>query len=176
MDYKKIDLFDKIIFEKAVIKPPFKRPVPMHDEACFLHIRQGAYNSYSEDEHIKITEKQSVLMKCGNYIGRMVAYSETGVYEAIAVHFYPDVLRKVYEDSLPDFLKKNNYSFNSNMVKLEANILIEKYIEGLLFYFDTPQLITEEILILKLKEIVLLLLQTENAPKVIEILSNLFTN
>ena len=44
-----------------------------------------------------------------------------------------------------------------------------------MFYVENEQLVTEEILVLKLKEIILLLLQTENASKIIEIMSNLFS-
>nr|WP_242527975.1 AraC family transcriptional regulator [Muricauda sp. CAU 1633] len=44
----------------------------------------------------------------------------------------------------------------------------------MLFYFDNPSLVNEEILALKLKEIVLLLYQTKNAPAIQVILSNLF--
>ena len=175
IDYKRIDLFGKLLFEKAVIKPPFKIDVPMPDEACFLHVRQGEYYSVSEEESLTVPEKQAVLMKCGNYLGKMVGNPKNGIYEAIAVHFFPEVLKKVYEDALPEFLKKHNYRFHQNMVKLESTKLIEKYIESLFFYFEHPQLVSNDILILKLKEIILLLLQTENSPKVIEILSNLFT-
>ena len=175
IDYKRIDLFGKILFEKAVMKPPFKINVPMPEEACFLHIRQGLYNSYSEEELLEVYEKQAVLMKCGNYVGQMVGNPKTGIYEAVAVHFFPDVLKKVYDDALPDFLKKHNYRFHKNMIKLESTKLVEKYIESLFFYFEHPHLVSDDILILKLKEIILLLLQTENSPKVIDILSNLFT-
>jgi transcriptional regulator GlxA family with amidase domain len=58
---------------------------------------------------------------------------------------------------------------------MKATILVRKYIESILFYFENPQLVTEDILILKLKEIILLLLQTGDSPRVIEILTNLFS-
>src|SRR5690606_10775181 len=50
-----------------------------------------------------------------------------------------------------------------------------KYIEGLLFYFENPSLVNDEILILKLKEIVLLLSQTGDADTIQAILSQLFS-
>ena len=45
----------------------------------------------------------------------------------------------------------------------------------MLFYFDNPSLVDEEILVLKLKEIILLLKQTKNAPVIQQILSQLFS-
>ena len=45
----------------------------------------------------------------------------------------------------------------------------------MLFYFDKPTFINEDILIIKLKEIVLLLCQTKNALVIQQILSQLFS-
>ena len=173
-EHQTIDLFGHMLFEKAVITPPFKRENPMPDEACFLYVLDGTLNSISEQEALLVHRDEAVLLKCGNYLAQMLATRENKRYEALAVHFYPDVLKKVYNDALPSFLREGSYTFSKNMVKVEASILIQKYIESLLFYFENPGLVTEDILILKLKEIVLLLLQTENAPGILEVFSNLF--
>ena len=175
LDYKRIDLFGKLLFETATIKPPFKVPNPMHNEACFLHIKEGGYNSISADEFITVHTKQSVLMKCGNYVGQMLPDKRTGKYRAVAVHFHPEVLKKIYAHDIPGFLKSNTKPPASNMALVEASIPVEKYVEDVLFYFANPHLVNEDILILKTKEIILLLMQTQNAPRVLQILENLFT-
>ncbi|PZQ76896.1 MAG: AraC family transcriptional regulator, partial [Flavobacterium johnsoniae] len=64
---------------------------------------------------------------------------------------------------------------NKSNEKINNDFLIQKYIEGLLFYFENPSLINEDILVLKLKEIILLLSQTQNAEAVQIILSQLFS-
>ena len=175
-DHKRIDLFGQILFEKALIIPPFKTPNPMKNEACFLHVREGTYDSYSEEKFLQINTRQSVLMKCGYFVGQMVADSETGQYQAVAVHFHPEVLRKIYGNDLPSFLvnQKKNIP-RHNMALIEASIPVDKYVEDVLFYFDNPHLVNEELLCLKTKEIILLLMQTQNAPHIIQILENLFT-
>lgn len=173
IEHKTLDLFGKMLFETMVLTPPFQKPNPMPDEACFLYVIEGAYDSTSEQEQIRIQADESVLMKCGNYLSDMVSTPESDEYQAVAVHFYPDVLLKIYENKLPDFLKNNDQS-NTGMAKLNSDILIKKYIDGLLFYFENPQIVDEEILILKLKEIIVLLNKTKNAPAIRAILSNLF--
>ncbi len=175
VEHKTIYLFGKLLFELALIKPPFKKPNPMPNEACFVHIRQGAYNSISEDEILKSYQGQSVLMKCGSYLSQMVPDSETGMYEAVAVHFHPEVLRKIYEKETPSFLYKKKVYTGNNMTVIHASAPIEKYIEDILFYFDHPQLANEDILVLKVKEIILLLMQTRDASNVRHILENLFS-
>lgn len=174
-EHKCLNLFQKMLFEKAVIKPPYTLPNIMPNEACFLYIKLGVGYIASEEETVLLEEGESILMKCGYFLGELLSEKKTGEYEAIAIHFYPEILIKIYDGALPSFLKNHNYKFDKNMVKIGAGPLIEKYIEGLMFYFENPQLATEELLILKLKEIILLLLQTKNAPALIEIMKNLFT-
>lgn len=162
-----------MLFETMVLTPPFHKPNPMPDEACFLYVIEGTYDSTSAEEKIRIHTDESVLMKCGNYLSDMIATPESDKYQAVAVHFYPDVLLKIYKNKLPDFLKKEGPS-DTGMAKLNSDLLIKKYIDGLLFYFENPQIVDEEILILKLKEIIVLLNKTKNAPEIRTILSNLF--
>ena len=146
----------------------------MPNEACFLYVLEGAYNSISEEEQLLVRKDEAVLMKCGNYLSQMRSTQADKKYEAIAVHFFPDVLKKVYRDELPKALLSAETEKPQTMVKVETSLLIQKYIESVLFYFENPGLVSEEILVLKLKEIILLLLQTENAPGILEIMSNLF--
>ncbi|AUP79875.1 helix-turn-helix domain-containing protein [Flavivirga eckloniae] len=173
IDYKRLDLFGKMLFETMVLKPPFQKDNIMQNEACFLHIIEGTYNSTSEKEQIQVNSKESILMKCGNYLSDMIPTPNTEKYQAIAVHFFPEVLSRIYENKLPEFLKKKT-SPSIGMAKIHNDKVIEKYIDSLLFYFENPQVVDEEILILKLKEIILLLSKTKNAPEIKIILSNLF--
>jgi AraC-like DNA-binding protein len=95
--------------------------------------------------------------------------------EMVIVTFHPDILKKVYERELPLILQPNNKVTNQSSEKINNDFLIQKYIEGLLFYFENPSLVNDDILILKLKEIILLLSQTEKSETVQVILSQLFS-
>ncbi len=174
-EYKTIDLFGKLLFEKVILTPPYRKPHPMPDEACFLYIIEGQYHSISQKDVLKINTRESVLMKCGNYLSQMYASGQNSRYEAVAVHFYPDILKKVYENQLPGFLKVEYKDAPPlTQSKIQADLLIHKYIDSIQFYFENQSLINDDILVLKLKEIILLLNQTANAPAMRAILSNLF--
>ncbi|MBI3195638.1 MAG: helix-turn-helix transcriptional regulator [Ignavibacteriae bacterium] len=176
IEHKQFDLFGKMLFEKVILIPPFKKPNPMPNEACFLHIIEGEYNSISEIKQLRIPAKESVLMKCGNYLSQMFTSATSKRYEAIAVHFHPDILKRIYDKELPKFLQESKRNpMNNGMGKIKSTPLLQKYIEGILFYFENPTLVNEELLILKLKELILLLNQTKDAPVVQQILSELFS-
>lgn len=175
VEYKTIELFGKMLFEKVILIPPFRKKNPMSDEACFLYVMEGEYNSISEKEQLRIQADESVLMKCGNYLSHMYPSGNSKRYEAVAVHFYPEILKKIYDSEMPNFLKRQDKNPKAlGMGRINSDLLISKYIEGILFYFENPSLVNEEILILKLKEIILLLDQTKNAPAIHIVLSNLF--
>ena len=150
-------------------------PIPMPNEACFIHIKKGGINAISAKDVLPIDEEQSVLMKCGHYVSQLLPNKETGIYEAFAVHFYPDVMRKIYEDGLPEFLKPGKVMKGAGFAAIEVSYLINRYVEDLQYYLDHPHLVNEAISIHKLKEIILLLVQTEDASKISDILKNLFT-
>ncbi|MBV6442616.1 MAG: AraC family transcriptional regulator [Haliscomenobacteraceae bacterium CHB4] len=176
LEHKTLDLFGKMLFEKAVIRPPFRRPNPMPNEACFLYILKGGVRTVSSVEYAHAEEKEALLMKCDSYYSRMLPSQITGTYEAVAVHFYPEVLKKVFSRDTPSFLHATpGRSPGNSMVKLKVDILLEKYFDSILFYFANPDLVSDELLILKLRELLLLLDNTGNAPGIREIMSNLFT-
>lgn len=165
-----------MVFETAIVKPPFKSLHQLDNEACFLYVLEGSNNHYSEEGHINYNKDEAVLMKCGNFIFDITPDKDTGKGGIVAIHFYPDVLKKIYDNEIPEFLKnKKKLPYQTNMSLVKSNVLVKKYIESLLFYFENHALVTEELMILKLKEIILLLLNTEDAPAIIEIMHNLFS-
>ncbi|MFH4966500.1 AraC family transcriptional regulator [Gaetbulibacter sp. M235] len=170
------ELFGKLALEKVTIKTPFKIPNPTIDEACFLYVIEGEINYQLEKEQLSVHSKDALLLKCGNYFSQMKNFKTSKIQEIIFIHFHPDILKKIYEKELPKiFNVPENRQENTYICKINNDFLIKKYIEGLLFYFDNPSLINEEIVALKLKEIILLLCQTKNAPIIQQILSQLFS-
>lgn len=176
IERKIYELFGKKLIEKLVITAPFKIPGPMPEEACFLYVIQGEINYRIERDEINIPAKDAVLLKCGNYFGQMINTKSSKKEEVIIVHFHPEILKRVYDRELPKILQvPQKIDATINLERINNELLIQKYIEGLLFYFDNPSLVDEEILVLKLKEIILLLAQTKNAPVIQQILSQLFS-
>ncbi len=176
LEHRTIDLLGKKVFEKAVVTPPFKNPNPLPNEACFLYVLEGENNSYSEEELLVIEQHEGVLMKCGNYMYDGIADTTSGQFGMVAIHFHPDILKQLYEKEIPIFMKNREVqAYSVNMTKVEADVTIQNYMKSLLFYFENPGLVTQELLTLKLKEIILLLLNTKDAPIIMEIMNNLFS-
>lgn len=175
-DYKKHDLFGKTLLQKIALTASFKFDFPVTEQACFLYVLQGEFQYQVDTEQINIPANYSLLLNCITSGKQLRNPEPPSTCEIVIVTFYPDILKKIYDRELPTLLHapKNIVSNKSNE-KINNDFLIQKYIEGLLFYFENPSLINEDILVLKLKEIILLLSQTQNAEAVQIILSQLFS-
>ncbi len=174
-DYRKIDLFGKTFIQKVDFKPPFEFSFPVSERACFLYMLKGEMQYQFNDAHLNIPTNYSLLLNCINS-GRQIHEADTNSDgEIVIVTFHPDILKRIYERELPLVLQPNNKVTNQSSGKINNDFLIQKYIEGLLFYFENPSLVNDEILILKLKEIILLLSQTQAAETIQVILSQLFS-
>lgn len=175
-NYKKIELFGKPLMQKIVMEAPFRFDFPVADQACFIYILEGAVQYKNKDKQMDLPASYSLFLNCLT-LGKQI--NDTGTKyncEIVIVTFHPDIIKKIYVRELPVILQlpKNVVSKRSEQ-KIGNDFLIQKYVEGLLFYFENPSLVNEDILILKFKEIVLLLSQTKSAGSLQIILSQLFS-
>ncbi|WP_209137483.1 MULTISPECIES: AraC family transcriptional regulator [Niastella] len=169
-------MFGKTVVQKVVITPPFQFTFPIADNACFLYMLEGETQYQLDEEQINIPCKHSLFLNCINSRKQLSNSNSSVTNEIVIVNFHPDILKRIYDRELPLLLQAPQKLISNKSTEIINNdYLIQKYIEGLLFYFKNPSLINEEILILKLKEIILLLSQTRNAESIQVILSQLFS-
>ncbi|MNQ50831.1 Exoenzyme S synthesis regulatory protein ExsA [compost metagenome] len=167
------DINKKCVVEKILIRTPFKYAAIFQNEACFLYIKDGQSVLKSPTEKLNIYGSESVLLQCGTYFADLIQKSKNQKCEIFAVHLQPEILKELYKDEIPSFIKaKNKKPFAQ---KIEKQGIITHFIESLDFYFQNPALVSEDLLKLKLKELILLLLQTESATNVISLFSHLFS-
>ena len=174
--HDKYDLFGKTLLEVLVLKPPFTHQMSAADNACFHYMLESEVQYKIDDKQVEVGANESVVLNCRTVGNTMRASKTPGLNKLVIVHFHPDILKKIYDREMPSLLQKpKNAISNKTSERISNDFLIHKYIEGLLFYFDNPALVSEDILILKLKEIIILLSQTKNADAIQMILSQLFS-
>ncbi|ATP56919.1 AraC family transcriptional regulator [Pedobacter ginsengisoli] len=175
-NHESYDLFGKTLLEVLVLKPPFAFEMPTVENACFHYVLENEMQYKIDEKQVNIGAKESVLLNCRTVGNNMSSINTTNQNKLIIVHFHPDILKKIYDREMPMLLQKpKNAISNKTSERINNDFLIQKYIEGLLFYFENPSLVNEDILILKLKEIIILLSQTKNAEAIQMILSQLFS-
>jgi AraC-like DNA-binding protein len=143
------------------------------NEACFLHFKSGDLNLASAIEKTRISDSESILLNCGNYFADFIRHSSDGTMEITAIHMYPDLLKEIYHTDGPPSLKPDY--IRKDTQKIQNTLFITQYVQGLNIYFENPSLVTTDLLILKLRELILLLLQTDKATTTAELFVQLFT-
>ncbi len=165
------DYLGKKIFERATITTPFKLERAFPNDGCFLYFKNGETKLRSSDDSNILNASQSILLKCGTYYLDFIKNFKSESTDVIAVHLYPEVIKQIYNKELSATIKQSSYH-KKNPV-LRPNAIIKKYIESLEFYFDNPSLVNDEILVLKIKELILLLLQTKSVDSILELINSL---
>ena len=172
LDRKHFDINNKCAIEKLIIKPPIRLGSVFQDEACFTYLKEGAMSITSPTDNLSIQTEESVLLRCGNYFSNVIRKHPANTCEVYAVHLYPDILKELYKNEFPTFIKDN--VIKPYIRKIEKKSVITHFIQSLDFYFENPNLVTDDLLKLKIKELILLLLQTDNAENIITLFSHLF--
>jgi AraC-like DNA-binding protein len=165
---------DKILIERAFIKPPLTHESIFQNQGCFMYIKNTDINFHSSQEKMKIKSQEAVLFQCDTFFIEFLNENKEEEFEVIAVHLYPDILKQIYKNELPSTIVKN--TLNSKSKKIVSSQIISKFIESLDFYFENSTLVNDELLELKIKELVLLLIQSKNVESVLELIKNLYSS
>lgn len=167
------DLGNKRVIEKLIIRTPFRFGATFQNEACFVYFKNGKTIVSSPLERLEIGATESVLLNCSNYFADFIQKAPAATIEVYAVHLYPDLLKEIYKDTIPEFFKHKATGQNARIIANHS--IINHFIDSLVFYFENPDLVNSELLVLKIKELILLLLQTKNAATIAELMTNLFS-
>ena len=171
IDYK---LNNHTVFERVSFKTPFHPSVTFDQQACFIYSISGNGMLYGGLEKDSVKNQESILMKCGSFLNHWNSSTETNeAAEVIIIRFTPEVIQALYENDLPSFLTSSQKPIGKVFQKIPEQTVINEYIRGLLFYFENPALMNEELIRLKLKELILLLYNL-NYKNIRELLSTLF--
>ncbi len=173
IDRKRFDLNSKCVIEKLRIRTPFRYGTIFQNEACFIFIKDGESTLNSPTEKMNIYVSESVLLKCGSYFADLIQKSENQNCEIFVIHLHRDILLDLYKDEIPNFIKPSGKKYFAQ--KIHRHDIIIHFIESLDFYFQNPTLVNDDLVKLKIKELILLLLQTDNAENIISLFSHLFT-
>lgn len=172
-DHQKINFKEKCLIEKVTVKAPFRFSVDFPDEACFIYFEEGNSKINSPYDQVKISPQESVLLKCGTYFSDLRVELEFDAYKIIVVHLPKNILKEIYVHEFPPVL--NLRSTSNSIRKIESQELVGQFIKSLNFYFENPQLVSDELLSLKIKELILLLVNTENLDTLSTLFQQLFT-
>lgn len=173
--FKQILLFEKPLFTWYELLTSKEGGFDLPAESCFAYILEGDEQDLTKSGFLA-TKGTVILSLCGKTVDRSLSTIESGRLSAIVVHFNREVLQKVFDSQKPKFWKELDHPLKKDTSQEDATALVKAYFSCIAKFFEHKNVLSEEILVLKLKEIVLLLLQTDEPSDLNIIIRSLFSD
>lgn len=161
------------LVERVVFETPFRYEAVFQNEGCFLFISGSDKTTVFGREKVQVNDQEAVLLNCGTYFVDFLQNTKNQQVEVFAFHLHEKVLKELYKNEVPHFLLESSHHNDVKRVIPENTIL--EFIKNLSFYFKNEDLVNDALLELKIKELMLLLVQTKNAPSIHELIHQLFS-
>lgn len=163
---------DFTVVEKMKVSTPLKYEANFQDRGCFIYFKNGNTKLLSSEHNTEIRGKEAILLKCGSNFLEILKKNNNEELETIVIHLFPELLKEIYKNEIPTSILERTNSEQS--LKISSNDLITKFIDSLEFYFENPSLVNNDLLELKVKELLLLLIQTNYIDSVQELIADLY--
>jgi len=170
---KELSYKGRVVFEKIRMQS-FERIPKLYaeNEACFMFVKEGSFSLRLPEELTEIKERTGFLARCFDYFFEMSPkeINKNEFVEVVGVLMFPDVIEDVFQI---DFSISKTFK-NYNLKKIEIDQLLENFMLGIEILLDNPSLVDDDLVKVKLKEFVLLLLRTEQGESMEAFFANLF--
>ncbi|WNJ20509.1 AraC family transcriptional regulator [Pontibacter sp. G13] len=154
--------------------PSFNRTLKhyVEDEACFMFVNQGEVGVRSPEDYLKLNRKTAMLAKCLNYFFEPTGDSDAckdGI-ESVGIFLYPSLVKDLFEFDL----SLSSYRVDYNVKQVQVDLLLDHFRSSIDILLDHPELVDDQIIKTKLKEFVLLMTKSQEAPSQLDFLAALF--
>lgn len=173
----KVELYnvkDWRVFGRNLFKPPFKISDSLINEARIAYIVNGSTRIYSANQYFDLQNDDLFIMKSDNFINSWNENPTNELSYVIVFQLSADFLKYLYDDQLPPWFRKVAPHPAAPVLKISGHPMIVSFINNLKIYFGNPVHLTEEVIKIKMKELVSLLVQVDASGSVKTMLSNLF--
>lgn len=170
--FQKLDYQGKTIFGKIVMGT-FTRIEKyfQENEACFMFIEDGNFAMRTPENFIQLSPGDGLFAKCGNYFFEDKNPNEEKTTTLIAAYFYPEIISKLFSK---DEMLASHFNTPYDAHKVVINELLSNFKSNINLLLDNPEIVDEQLILTKLKEFLILLAKTNNAPSTTDFVASFF--
>ncbi len=174
VDVKRLNLWGCDVVIRAKAKSPHVVFDSLKNEACFYYLLNGYSDLYTPTHKTFIPKQEGVSLQCGNYIGKFFTSIPNTAAEILIVKFPKDILKRIYINDLPSLFDKIKKNKTKEVKVIQDSSLLNEYVKSLLFYTENPHLAIEELLVLKIRELFILLANSDEFDTLQQVIESLF--
>ena len=167
MELISLELYGKPFVQCFTISKEYRLPRELRDDACLNYIAEGSTQVISGTKTFSIGSGESVFMKCGNYMVISEGISPISPQKALTFHFDFESINKAFGSRDLSFLRRTTTRESIDpTVALGQNELIDGFVQSLDPYFNNKEMIKDDLLEVKLVELITILINSTNDPLV----------
>ena len=175
MEITSLDLFGHTFAECLTLDQPYRVNRDMRNDACLAYIQAGEQELFSPTRKIVVKDNESILMKCGSYIANFKEVTPTSQFKSVVFHLDPETIGKAFTNDDLNFLRvSRSRSPIDPALKINQNDLLDGFVVSMMPYFNNPTLASEELLLLKLKELIYILSDSGKNELVTQIIGTVY--
>lgn len=159
---------------RIFFKPPYKVSDSLINEARIVHVVHGQSDLYAASQYSKLQSGETFIMKSDNFVNHWAPNKTEEPNEVIVFQLTSNLLKEIYKQKVPNWFKGKTTNEVPPIQKIPDNFLLNGYFNTLRYYLDTPQFISEELIQIKILELLHILLKTDKKGAISQIFGTLF--
>jgi len=166
VEHKKIEIDQKIVFETIICNTETTFNFQLNDEAYFIYVNHGHHIAISPNEVIEVPEGNLGISVGKTLILKAFPNQENQHYQILIIHLDRTFVAKTFGNTFPNFSSTRDNKFSRDMFTGKPCVISKNYVDGIMQYFYNQHIVSKEILEIKTKEILLLLLSSKKATEI----------
>ena len=166
LEHKKIEINQKVVFETIICNTESTFNFQLNDEAYFIYVNHGHHVAISPNEIVEVPEGNLGIAVGKSLILKAYPNQENQHYQVLIIHINREFVAKAFGNKFPDISTSLGNGFSKDMFTGKPCVISKNYVDGIMHYFYNQHVVTDEILEIKIKEILLLLLSSKKAEEV----------
>ncbi len=163
----------KVVFHKMRIDSPQRDLKPFqNNEACFMFINEGEFSVRTPNQFISFNKSKGLLAKCFNFFIETTEKqrNQSKEMEFIGVFLFPEQVEEIMDIDL----SSSNHIVKFNIKKIDIDSLFTVYKNSINILLDSPEIADEDMIKLKLREMIILISKSQNLS-VLDFLVSMFS-
>ncbi len=163
----------KVVFHKMIITSPKRELKPFqNNEACFMFINNGEFLVRTPNQLISFNKSKGLLAKCFNFFIETTEKQRnlSEKMEFTGIFLFPEQVEEIMDIDLSN----SNHKVNFNIKKINIDALFTSYKNSINLLLDNPEIADEEMIKLKLREMIILISKSQNLS-VLDFLVSMFS-
>jgi AraC-like DNA-binding protein len=166
VEHKKIEVNQKIALETIICNTETTFDFHLDDEAYFIYVNHGRHVAISPNELIEVPEGNLGIAVGNSLILKAYPNPKNQHYQVLIIHVNRDLVVKVFGQKFPDISNSAKNPFSKDLFNEKPCVISKNYVDGIMLYFYNKHVATDEVIEIKIKEILLLLLSSKKAKEV----------